>query len=136
MASGESTIVAGAMSGTSADGVDVALVRIEGNGLEMSARLLRHHHEPYDPALAEQIFACRSTGEIRLANLATMGRKISLAYANAVKQTLAAAGIASDDLSAVAAHGQTLFHAPPTTIQWLDPALIAMEVGCVVVRDF
>jgi anhydro-N-acetylmuramic acid kinase len=136
MASDTSRILAGAMSGTSADGVDVALVRIEGKGLEMSARLLRHHHEPYDSNLREQIFACRSAGEIKLADLAEMGRKISLVYAKAVKQTLADAGIDVDDVSAVAAHGQTLFHAPPTTIQWLDPSLIAMEVGCVVVSDF
>jgi anhydro-N-acetylmuramic acid kinase len=39
-------------------------------------------------------------------------------------------------LTAVAAHGQTLFHDPPTTIQWLDPALVAAEVGCAVVSDF
>src|SRR5271170_6633033 len=123
MATGESRIVAGAMSGTSADGVDVALVRIDGRGLEMSARLLRHHHEPYDAKLREEIFACRSVGEIRLADLAGMGRKISLIYARAVNQTLNAAGKVSSDLAAVAAHGQTLFHAPPNTIQWLDPAL-------------
>ena len=42
----------------------------------------------------------------------------------------------ASQLSAVAAHGQTLFHAPPDTIQWLDPALVAAEVGCPVVSDF
>ena len=40
------------------------------------------------------------------------------------------------DLACVAAHGQTLYHAPPDTIQWLDPALVAAEVGCAVVSDF
>ena len=39
-------------------------------------------------------------------------------------------------LTAVAAHGQTLYHDPPKTIQWLDPALVAAEVGCAVVSDF
>ena len=131
-----SRILAGAMSGTSADGVDVALVRIDGRGLEMSARLLGHHHEPFDTALREQIFACRSSGEIRLADLAEMGRKISLVYASAVKQSLVAQGLDSQNLSAVAAHGQTLFHGPPNTIQWLDPWLIAAEVGCTVISDF
>src|SRR5204863_4802922 len=34
------------------------------------------------------------------------------------------------------AHGQTLFHDPPNSIQWFDPALVAAEVGCAVVSDF
>ncbi len=129
-------IIAGAMSGTSADGVDVALVRIEGRALEMSARLLRHHGVAYDRGLKEKIFACRSGGEIRLDVLAAVGREISLVYARAVNEALAAADLAAADIAAVAAHGQTLFHAPPLTIQWLDPALIAAQVGCVVVSDF
>ncbi len=54
----------------------------------------------------------------------------------AIKEALVVAGKVSSDLAAVAAHGQTLFHAPPNTIQWLDPALIAAEVGCTVVSDF
>src|SRR5205085_8467395 len=50
--------------------------------------------------------------------------------------TLAAAGMSADRLAAVAAHGQTLFHHPPDSIQWLDPSLLAAEVGCAVVSDF
>ena len=129
-------IIAGAMSGTSADGVDVALVRIEGHGLEMSARLLQHTQISYDPELKASIFDCRNRGEISLANLAAMGRAISLKYAEAVKQALNQAGLTASDLAAIAAHGQTLFHDPPNTIQWLDPALIAAEVGIVVISDF
>lgn len=129
-------ILAGAMSGSSADGVDVALVRIEGRGLEMSARLLRHHHVGYDKGLRAAIFDCRNRGEISLADLAGMARGISLAYARTVIEALQLAGLGPNNLTAVAAHGQTLFHDPPGTIQWLDPALIAAEVGCVVVSDF
>jgi anhydro-N-acetylmuramic acid kinase len=65
-----------------------------------------------------------------------MGRQISLVYAQAVNQALSQAGISAKDLAAVAAHGQTQFHDPPTTIQWFDPALVAAEVGCAVVSDF
>jgi anhydro-N-acetylmuramic acid kinase len=129
-------IIAGAMSGTSADGVDVALVRIEGRGLQMSARLLRHHHLPYDLAIRSAIFDCRTTGQIRLADLATMGREISSRYAQAINQTINLAGRTAKDITAIAAHGQTLFHDPPDTIQWFDPALLAAQVGCPVVSDF
>ena len=129
------------MSGTSADGVDIAIVAIEGRGLDMTAQLIVHHHRPYNEALRRQIFAFRSEGagsvsHSTLRKLAEMGREISLTYAAAVNEALAAAHMESKNLAAVAAHGQTLFHDPPNTIQWLDPALIAAEVGCAVVSDF
>jgi len=128
--------IAGAMSGTSADGVDVALVRIDGRGLEMSARLVGHFHVDYRAELRSAIFACRNSGQISLAGLAGLGREVSQAYAAAVNGAIAAAGLTAGDVAAVAAHGQTLFHAPPDTIQWLDPALVAAETGIAVVSDF
>jgi anhydro-N-acetylmuramic acid kinase len=133
--------IAGGMSGTSADGVDVAIVAVDGRGYDMTARLVVHHHRPYNAELRRQIFAFRSggTGSVSqdtLRALAEMGREISLTYAAAVNEALAAAQMEAKNLAAVAAHGQTLFHDPPNTIQWLDPSLIAAEVGCAVVSDF
>ena len=134
---GAARIIAGAMSGTSADGVDVAVVEITGRGVDMKPRLLAHRHAPYDAALRRQIFAARAgDGAVRLADLAHIGRAVSLAYAAAVKEATAAAGVDAAALAAVAAHGQTLYHAPPDTMQVLDPALLAAEAGCPVVSDF
>src|SRR5688572_2446934 len=130
-------IIAGAMSGTSADGVDVALTRITGRGTSMTAQLLHHHHRPYDAATRTEIFAFRGgEASCNLARLAKLGRTISLTYATAVNEALAAAHLNAADLAAVAAHGQTLYHGPPDTIQWFDPSLVAAEVGCAVVSDF
>src|SRR6478672_9222366 len=103
MAERSSRVIAGAMSGTSADGVDVALVRIDGTGLEMSARLVHHHHAPYEAALRAAIFGCRNAGEIRLSDLASLARAISLVYARAVNDAVAAAGMKPTELAAVAA---------------------------------
>lgn len=129
-------LIAGAMSGTSADGVDVALVEVEGRGLDMSARLVHHEQHPYSEELRRAIHAIRQRGEAKLGELARCGREISLHYAVAVRQALALANLTAGDLAAVAAHGQTLFHEPPNTIQWLDPALLAAEAGCPVISDF
>src|SRR5688572_12015566 len=129
-------LIAGAMSGTSADGVDVAVVAISGRGHAMSARLLCHRHRPYDASLRQLIFALRSGQPVTLADVARCTREISEAYAAAVGDALSAAGVAASDMAAVAAHGQTLYHAPPETIQLLDPALLAARVGCPVVSDF
>ena len=124
--------IAGAMSGTSADGVDVAIVRVSGRGMEMHARLIRHHHSAYDANLRRRVFAVREAGAVALADLAGLARDISISYAEAVSQ--AAEGLGP--LDAIAAHGQTLFHAPPLTIQWLDPSLLAARTGTLVVSDF
>jgi anhydro-N-acetylmuramic acid kinase len=136
----EERIIAGAMSGTSADGVDIALVRINGRGLEMSATLVKWHSRAFPGVLRDAIVNIRSGRAIPISVLAEVGREISLCYAAAVNEALVAAGLGAGDLTGdlvgVAAHGQTLFHDPPTTIQWLDPALVAAEVGCPVVSDF
>jgi len=129
-------LIAGAMSGTSADGVDVAIVAVAGSGFDVQVRLLRHHFIAYSPELRKRIFAMRHSGVITLEDLAAIGREISLTYATGVIEALAALRITGSELAAVAAHGQTLFHAPPNTIQWLDPALIAAEVGAPVISDF
>jgi anhydro-N-acetylmuramic acid kinase len=126
------------MSGTSADGVDVAIVAITGHGLDMKPTLVRHHHRPYNESLRSEIFAFRGD-RVRdnfLSRLARMGREISLTCAAAVNEALTGANMSAADLAAVAAHGQTLFHDPPDTIQWFDASLVAAEVGCPVVSDF
>jgi len=132
----EQRLIAGAMSGTSADGVDVAITRITGRGLAMQARLIVHHHADYRPELKQAIFALRSEGKVGLSELARLGREISLSYAGAVKEALNLAQLESKDIDAIAAHGQTLFHDPPNSIQWFDPALLAAETNCAVVSDF
>lgn len=124
------------MSGSSADGVDVALVRITGSGTAMQATLLAHHHRPYEALLRQAIQELRGAAVITLPNLAWAGRDISTCYALAINELLLRAGQKSADVQAVAAHGQTLYHDPPDTLQWLDPALIAAETGCPVVSDF
>ncbi len=132
----ESRLLAGAMSGTSADGVDVAICNITGWGLEMRGELVGHHHVPYDEDLRRAILTMRNQGEATFGALARVGRRVSLAYVTCIRAACAKAGLQPQALHAAAVHGQTLFHAPPDTLQWIDPALIACELGCTVVSDF
>ncbi|HVT89829.1 MAG TPA: anhydro-N-acetylmuramic acid kinase [Tepidisphaeraceae bacterium] len=131
-----SRLIAGAMSGTSADGVDGAVVKIDGRGVEMTARLVAHRHIPYDLNLRRQIFQIRRQGSAKLSELAKLGSEISLAYAQCVNKLLEELGLKPGDICAIAVHGQTLFHDPPQTIQWLDPSLLAARTGCAVISDF
>jgi anhydro-N-acetylmuramic acid kinase len=129
-------LIAGAMSGTSADGVDVAIVDIQGHGLEMKVRLVQHVQQPYEPEFRRRILTLRQHGTVQLSELAQCAREVALVYASAVREALAQAGLEPHQLAAIAAHGQTLFHQPPNTIQWIDPSLLAAQTGCPVVSDF
>ena len=87
-------------------------------------------------ALCDRIFSRSGVTSVgTLANLRN-GSRITLAYAGAVKEMMSAAKVSANQISAIAAHGQTLFHDPPLTLQWFDPSLLALETGCAVVSDF
>lgn len=124
------------MSGTSGDGVDVAVLRIRGRGLSMQAELLATGTSTFDPDLRRAIQQVRSAGGGSFATLCNVGRQLVEHHARATRDACTSAGIAPSALAAVAAHGQTLFHAPPDTIQWFDPSLLAFLLDCVVVSDF
>jgi anhydro-N-acetylmuramic acid kinase len=113
--------------------VDVAIVSSAGHGLSMKPSLLMHHHQPYSRDLQKNIFQVRETGSASLAALAALGRDISMSYADAIGT---AAAKSKTRLTAIAAHGQTLFHEPPNTMQWLDPTIIAAALRCPVISDF
>ncbi len=129
-------ILAGAMSGTSADGVDVAIARIAGRGVEMSVKLLAHRAHPYPRELSARIHRVRGGGGLELVELAELGRAISLVHVEAVNAAMGEAGVDRGEIAGIAAHGQTLFHDPPNTIQWFDPSLVAAGTGCAVISDF
>ena len=114
-------LIIGAMSGTSGDGVDAALVCIGGSGLEMTAKFVSHHHVPFTSAVKSVLFSIRESGNCRLSDLAQIGRDISLLYVDAITAVLRAAGVDAPALACVAAHGQTLYHSPPNTIQYFNP---------------
>src|SRR4051794_27634235 len=105
-------LIAGAMSGTSADGVDAAIVEVTGRGLDMTARLVAHYAEAFGPALRAQIFRIRQETGFGIGEVAWVGRQVSLMYARAVRGALEAAKLSPLDLAAVAAHGQTVYHDP------------------------
>ena len=114
------------MSGTSADGVSAALVRI---GPGRSVRVLRHFTEPYSRAEQARILALRdaTAAELSEANVA-LGRT----FAAAAKRVMRGARP-----RVIGSHGQTVWHAPGRhTLQIGEPSVIAEETGVDVVADF
>lgn len=108
-------VVAGIMSGTSADGIDVAFVRITGAAREGSRRgmarptltLLAHEGFAYPAALRRTVLDAMNATSIATADLAKLNWCLGLAYADAVKATLARHRV---KLDLVGCHGQTLYH--------------------------
>ncbi len=128
-------ILIGAMSGTSADGVDAVAVGITGTPPHVSVRVLAHERLAYEPDLRAEIFHARAN-PCSISALARLGRRITLAHAQAINQVMARGALSPQQIAAVAAHGQTLFHDPPDTVQWLDAPLLAQRTRCRVISDF
>ena len=137
-------IVAGVMSGTSADGIDVAVVRALGSGWNTRFRLLAHHHFPYPPAVRRAVLAAMNATHARVADLARLNFLLGELYAAAVLATRRRARIGKLDL--VGCHGQTLYHQGKpalylghrlaVTWQTGEGAVIAGRVQTPVVSDF
>lgn len=135
--------VAGIMSGTSVDGVDVALVRIAPAAGKPKITLLAHHAVPYPAALRKAVLAAMDASQISTAELARLNWRLGIAYAEAVRGAVKA-NPAKLDL--IGCHGQTIYHqatAAPyagrqiaCTWQIGEPALLASELGVPVVSNF
>ena len=78
-------IVAGVMSGTSADGINVALVRIQGRGFRSRLELLAHYEFPYPPEVRRAVLQAMNAPAAKVADLARLNFTLGTLYANAVR---------------------------------------------------
>jgi len=137
-------IVAGVMSGTSADGINVALVRIsESRGSGPKLRLLGHAEYPYPKKVRKFVLATMNSGRASVADLARLNFLLAELYAEAVMATQRRFARKSE---LVGCHGQTLYHQGEAqrflgrnvAVTWQsgEGAVIARRVGVPVVSDF
>ena len=136
-------LVAGVMSGTSADGIDVAVVRLMGRGWRTRFQLLSHRHFAYPTAVRRAVLTAMNAQRISVAELARLNFVLGELYAEAVNQTAKDAGT---KIELVGCHGQTLYHQGAAekflgrevacTWQTGEGAVIAARVGAPVVSDF
>ncbi|MFO7768081.1 MAG: anhydro-N-acetylmuramic acid kinase [bacterium] len=133
-------MLAGCMSGTSADGADVVLVRFEGIPLDPRWELLVHLNIPYPDDLRTRVLAAASGEEVPLHTAARLGVALGRFYTGALERAMERAGIPSTGVDAAGLHGQTLFHDPsgtePVSIQEGSAAVTAEHTGLAIVHDF
>ena len=128
----------GIMSGTSLDGIDVALINIQHN---MPIVLICAHTVPFEPALRESLAALMQPDLVHsVAKIGTVQQALTCAFAQAVNTLLQEQNITPDSIEAIGCHGQTIWHAPdaliPFSIQLNNPALLAALAGIDVIDNF
>ena len=99
--------VAGVMSGTSADGVDVAVVRIGPGRLRPKLELLAHEGFRYPAVLRRAVLAAMDAKSTSAAELGRLNWRLGIAYSEAVAETVKRRGMTLD---LIGCHGQTLYH--------------------------
>jgi len=134
--------VAGLMSGTSVDGVDVAIVDITGQ----KVRLLAFDIFPYPTALRREILRLCSPESARLDDICHYNFVLGEVFADAIIKLCRKSGITLSSIDLVGSHGQTIYHNPRgkrysrttmrSTLQIGEPSIIAQRTGITTVADF
>ncbi|OMF77140.1 anhydro-N-acetylmuramic acid kinase [Paenibacillus glucanolyticus] len=143
---GRPTVVVGLMSGTSLDGIDAAIVRIEGSGLAASVELLHYYSKAYEPELRQRLRDLCVEANSSSALICNMNAFLGYQFGAAVLEAVADAGMHVDEVDLVSSHGQTIWHQPlpeqgdpyavASTLQIGDISAIAKHTGKLVVGDF
>ncbi len=134
-------LVIGLMSGTSADGIDAALVEWPDSEEAVPFRLVAHAHLAH-PALLQQRIHNLAAGGVPgpdvLREVAALDVELGERFAEAALAAAKAAAIDIERVDGVASHGQTIAHHPEhrATLQIGDPSVIAERTGCTTIADF
>ena len=138
--------VLGLMSGTSLDGLDIALCELKGSGKDTQLTLLHFTTVPYDAAMKEEILTIFSKASVSLEKLTLLNPWVALQHAKMINQALADWNIPASAIDLIASHGQTIYHAPkslhpndafgPATLQIGDGDHLAVHTGIITLSDF
>lgn len=138
--------IVGLMSGTSLDGLDVALCRISGEGRSTQVTLEAFETHPYPDDLKEGIRRVFAREQIAFQALTLLHVTIADTHAAFVLDSLRKWAVTPGEVDLIASHGQTVFHAPRVlhrlgdapnaTLQIGDGDHIARRTGIITVSDF
>ena len=138
--------VVGLMSGTSLDGVDAALVQLDGSGPDLTMDPEAFVHIPYPAALRDLIRTNTDPASSSIQDVTRLDARLAEAYAAAIDRVLAEADVDRGAVDLVGAHGQTVCHLPApadcagedvrATLQLGNPSTLATRLGVPVVGNF
>jgi anhydro-N-acetylmuramic acid kinase len=146
VASKPSRRIIGLMSGTSMDGLDVALCQISGAGENTQLRLERFATVDYDDSIKAEIRTVFAKKTVDFQHLALLNGWLAALHAGMVLDCLHHWGVAPAEVDAIASHGQTVMHAPQAlhglakfgnaTLQIGDGDHLAVKTGILTLSDF
>jgi anhydro-N-acetylmuramic acid kinase len=136
----------GLMSGTSLDGLDIALCRFKGNGLNTQFELLKFITIPYGEHFKNEVHEIFSRRLVDLEKVTLLNAYIGSFHGGLILEALAKWNIKSGDVDFIASHGQTIYHAPKSlhqqaeypnaTLQIGDGDHLAVKTGILTISDF
>ncbi len=136
-------MILGLMSGTSLDGLDIALCEFEGSGLSTKFKLKQFVSLPYTSEFKESIQAVFAKEQIHFPSLSTLNSEIGIKHAELILSALQSWGIKPGEIDLIASHGQTVMHRPMrhgnqpnSTLQIGDGDHIALKTGIITLSDF
>ncbi len=144
-ASKKSRLIIGLMSGTSLDGLDIALCRISGSGTATKVKLLQFTTVPYSRELKDQVKQIFAKPAISFLSFTELNSLIGIKHAEMINQSLKKWKIKPGQIDVIASHGQTVFHAPKSvtpgaqinsTFQAGDGDHLAVTTGIITMSDF
>jgi anhydro-N-acetylmuramic acid kinase len=146
VASKPERMVIGLMSGTSLDGLDIALCLLRGSGKDTTFELKAFATIDYTSDFKERVLSIFSKETIALETLCLLNAWIGKQHGKMVLEALASWNIAPEKVDMIASHGQTIYHAPkslhpnsdydPATLQIGDGDHIAVTTGILTLSDF
>jgi anhydro-N-acetylmuramic acid kinase len=138
--------VLGTMSGTSADGIDVALVRISGAPPAIAAKFEGHHHVRFPPPVREAILRLANGATTTTAEISQLNFLLGEEFARAAIAACKKWRVPLRQISLIGSHGQTIFHQGvaagflsrrvASTLQIGEPSIIAERTGATTIGDF
>jgi anhydro-N-acetylmuramic acid kinase len=138
--------IIGLMSGTSLDGLDIALCNVCGSGMQTSVEIEAFETVEYSNQLKAQVKEIFSKREVDLEKVCLMNAFVGSMHAQMIIDTLAKWNLLPQDIDIVASHGQTIYHAPKilhqkpefsnATLQIGDGDHIAVKTGIITISDF
>lgn len=142
----EQRTIIGLMSGTSLDGLDIAVCKCVGAGLDTTIEVAAFTTVPYTPQFKEQILPVFSKKSGDIERLVLLNSWIGMQHAQMINTALQQWGLSPHQIDLIASHGQTLYHAPAllhgqaqygnATLQLGDGDHIAMATGIITLSDF
>lgn len=136
----------GLMSGTSLDGLDIALCRFKGNGMATQFELLEFTTTPYQDSFKKEVQKLFAQKEVDLELLCLMNAYIGNFHAELILDALKQWKVLPSAVDFIASHGQTIYHAPQrqhqraeypnATLQIGDGDHIAVKTGILTISDF